>query len=875
MNQAAFSQGTPGGRIFPFLWLHGEDEATLRRYMQVIHAANLDAVCVESRPHPDFLGPRWWHDLDIILEEARNLHMKVWILDDSHFPTGYAAGALEKAPPELCRQSLVYKVLGEAETGKQLCLTRADWETCPAWTPNLMEQYTLHPETMRRFDDDRLVGVAAVQLDGAGLLDLTGQLRGGNLTFTAPPGRWRVYALRLTRNRGPHRNYINMMCRASCKVLLDTVYEAHWQHYAADFGRTIAGFFSDEPEIGNGHLYESGKRFWEVEDQAWSAEIEAELRAAWGEQFVCNLPLLWERQHDPRAAARVRLAYMNAVTRTVQRDFSWQIGDWCHEHGVEYIGHLIEDNNQHLRCGSSLGHYFRGLSGQDMAGIDCIGGQVLPGGEWDGPYGPMGEHRSGLFYHYVLGHLGSSLAAIDPRKQGRCLCEIFGNYGWEEGVRLEKYLTDHFLVRGVNRFVPHAFSPKAYPDPDCPPHFYAGGHNPQYRHFGALMRYMNRMTELFDGGHRVAPAAILYNAEGDWTGDAMPLEAVAQPLADAQIDYDVIPLDVFTDRERYQTRLGEGLQVNTQTYRALLIPGCDWLPGSLAAVLPELAAAGCRVFFVGRRPACIDPAGDSAFAVAPVVDAGDLVSALDALRTVRLEPASGRVRCMRYQVESERYLLINEGSQPYTGRVWIPSQGTCYARNAWAGRLEKLPAAPADGGTALEVTLYPGHSLVIEFGTPAAPPQPPICPGGRVQTLDRWVRSTCRAIDYPAFGNAKPIRLPDPLAQEEPTFSGFARYECAVNGTGEKTVLEITDAYEGVEVFVNRQSLGIQIAPPFRYDLTPYLRQGENKLAIEVATTLERENAGLPDLIRTYLGLGPKRPTCPSGINGSVRLWRQ
>ena len=123
-------------------------------------------------------------------------------------------------------------------------------------------------------------------------------------------------------------------------------------------------------------------------------------------------------------------------------------------------------------------------------------------------------------------------------------------------------------------------------------------------------------------------------------------------------------------------------------------------------------------------------------------------------------------------------------------------------------------------------------------------------PQAFMQTLDRWIRSTCRAIDYPAFGNAKPIRLPDPLAQEEPTFSGFARYECAVNGTGEKTVLEITDAYEGVEVFVNRQSLGIQIAPPFRYDLTPYLRQGENKLAIEVATTLERENAGLPDLIR-------------------------
>lgn len=35
----------------------------------------------------------------------------------------------------------------------------------------------------------------------------------------------------------------------------------------------------------------------------------------------------------------------------------------------------------HARTGSSLGHYFRGLSGQDMSGIDDIGGQVLPQGE--------------------------------------------------------------------------------------------------------------------------------------------------------------------------------------------------------------------------------------------------------------------------------------------------------------------------------------------------------------------------------------------------------------------------------------------------------------------------------------------------------------
>jgi len=40
-----------------------------------------------------------------------------------------------------------------------------------------------------------------------------------------------------------------------------------------------------------------------------------------------------------------------------------------------------------------------------------------------------------------------------------------------------KLFTDHMLVRGINHFMLHAFSPKDS-DEDCPPHFYARGENP-------------------------------------------------------------------------------------------------------------------------------------------------------------------------------------------------------------------------------------------------------------------------------------------------------------------------------------------------------------------------------------------------------------
>lgn len=73
--------GSYENHIFPFFWQHGEDEKTLREYMKVIDEANCHAVCIESRPHPDFCGKKWWEDMDIILDEARKRNMKVWIVD--------------------------------------------------------------------------------------------------------------------------------------------------------------------------------------------------------------------------------------------------------------------------------------------------------------------------------------------------------------------------------------------------------------------------------------------------------------------------------------------------------------------------------------------------------------------------------------------------------------------------------------------------------------------------------------------------------------------------------------------------------------------------------------------------------------------------
>ena len=70
---------------------------------------------------------------------------------------------------------------------------------------------------------------------------------------------------------------------------------------------------------------------------------------------------------------------MDEMTGLVRTCFSGQLGSWCEAHGVEYIGHIIEDDNAHTRMACSIGHYFREMEGQHMAGIDVVHHQIVPG----------------------------------------------------------------------------------------------------------------------------------------------------------------------------------------------------------------------------------------------------------------------------------------------------------------------------------------------------------------------------------------------------------------------------------------------------------------------------------------------------------------
>ena len=74
----------------PLFWLHGDANETRERlegYLEKVAEGGNGCFTAESRPHSDWLGPRWYKDLDICLSHARTTgaHLPVAALVDQFY----------------------------------------------------------------------------------------------------------------------------------------------------------------------------------------------------------------------------------------------------------------------------------------------------------------------------------------------------------------------------------------------------------------------------------------------------------------------------------------------------------------------------------------------------------------------------------------------------------------------------------------------------------------------------------------------------------------------------------------------------------------------------------------------------------------------
>ncbi len=841
--------GGEGNCLLPFLWMHDGHHEELPQLVRQVYDSGARALCVESRPHEGFAGQSWWDDMDVVLAEAEKLGMKVWILDDKHFPTGFANGMIAEKYPERRMWHLTEDHVDVVGPARDIAILLRDRVRSDDDDDVLLGAYAF-----RRADEGETLDSEAI--------DLTAHIHGRYLYWDVPAGVYRIFTLYKTRRGELHKNYIHMIDAESVKVLIEAVYEPHYAHYARYFGNTIAGFFSDEPSFGNKQIGHNTGAV-SIYDQRlgqqglplpWSEEAYELLCGKLGGEALSRLPALWFPQNG--LETEVRVAYMDVITDLWRRHFSMQLGEWCRERGVEYIGHIIEDMNAHARLTYSGGHYFRSLDGQDMAGIDVVLHQIIPGL-------PHHIHAASLagnavdpeFFDYVLARLAASHSHIQPRMKNRAMCEIFGAYGWAEGLPMMKHLMDHMLVRGINRFVPHAFSPK-YPDPDCPPHFAAGGLNPQFSAFARLMKYTNQTVHLLGEGEETVSAAILYHAEAEWSGrDYMLMQKPARALYDAQLNYDFLPIDAIL--EKGAVREG-ALCVEKMRYPLLIVPYAAWLPETFLEKAAELERQGMKLVFVDGRPE-----GFEGGMAVPLDELAGYVRSLGA-QDISLETPFPLLRFLHVRREgTDVFMLVNESmSEAFEGTVCLPVAGEGVRIDLQLDEVSKVP------GGRLPMKLERGQSVLLVYGGAfdGLENTKEYEPCGPLEA--RWTLSVKPALPGGEYSEPHTIdalcNLTGPKG--DPAFSGWMRYETEFEAPAGAAAIDLGVVGECVHAWLNGADLGERYDLPYRFDLSAALRPGRNQLKLEISNNLVHQHM---DRFSQFIQINP------SGLLGPVTLLRR
>lgn len=829
-----------GSYILPFFWQHGDSQELLLKEIAAIEKSGAKEFCVESRVYNEFCEDKWWCDFGFILEEAKKRNMRVWLLDDKRFPTGFANGSLEKHP-ELKKKHIRITFVDVAgpKPNSALILPKIDNDN----------EKLINVVAFRRCDDNEyLCG------EPSGLLN---NLNDGLIIFDIPEGFYRVFFLIETTLGNARYNMIDMLNPDSCKLQLEAVYEPHYKHFKEYFGNTFRGFFSDEPCFGNEAGYVDSVLGKEDMLIPISDELIDILACRLNNDVECILnilPILWQK-HE-RIMHEIRYNYMDAVSYLYKRNFSDLLGNWCREHGVMYIGHIIEDNNLHMRLGAGVGHFFRALSGQDMSGCDIVLNQMVPGFNDHTHIAPIAAKMANPeFFRYALAKLAVSDSHLDPKKKGRAICEIFGAFGWAEGVPMMKSLADHFLVSGINHFVPHAFSNR-YPNPDCPPHFYIGGMNPQFDMFSKMTKYMQRMCHLLYGGKHVNNVAVLYNCEAEWcSGDYDLFQKVSKILLQNQIDFDFVPSDYLDD----VSFDNGGFTINGETFKTIIVSRSSVLPEVLMMKLKKLSDNGVEVIFCEQFPVkYADSENEVDCSGFTLVKYSKLVDELSKYRDIKTFDECKYLRY--YHVNNEGkdiYMFSNEDiNREIDTEITLTHSGEYIKYNAWDnsvlyGNVNKK---------VLKLKLQPSESCVIIFEEHGNALTDTYQEYKSVEIKPVW---NITALDENGVVFSDSTDSLYNLALKLPDFCGKVVYETTISLDSVPERISLGNVGEIATLYVNGKKCTDELYYPYAFDVKGKCVVGENKIVAEVITNLGYRDR---DYFSSFLSLPP------IGMIGPVKL---
>ena len=463
-------------------------------------------------PLPAYLSKEYFDQLREVLDYSKETGRKVILYDE----IGYPSGVTNYSTPEKYYRQLLEKK-EEMVVGSKAF------------------QETITPE-------GTLMAVVAMNTVSKERVDLTPMLKNNVLSWNVPAGNWKLMTFNCVTAKASggeldYRRAINYLEPEAVNWFVDRVYKPHAIEVGNYFGNTMIHTFFDDVGIFD-------------EEKTWTSKFNEKFKALYGKNPAIYYPALWENiGHETDAA---RIAFFDTRAELLADGFPKIVTDWGNKNNIQVSGHC--PGNYDPQPVDMNGDPFKFYRAQPIPLVDVI-------------------------FAYPTGRDGFKLVSdgADYYDKPIVAAETFSSFsppGKTAGYRriMELY------TRGINRIM--------------------GSGLPRADVSGAktdFAEWVGRLSMMLQGGKRVSEIAIFYpiadlealyrfdapeyTKEMRW-GTFVPYDCDFQAvgemlLGEVHRDFTFVHPDfLLSDKIKIKgTTLELENKVNSQTYKALILPG--------------------------------------------------------------------------------------------------------------------------------------------------------------------------------------------------------------------------------------------------------------------------------------------------------------
>lgn len=533
-------------RSYPFWsWNDKLSVNEIKEQIDAFDAAGIGGFFMHSREglETEYLGDEWEECVKAAVAQAKEKGMYSWIYDEDRWPSGAAGGRVTACGDQNRAKAIVVhpgEIIFQENTAGVFYLCAGDG------------QY-------QKLENDQ----QAVSYPIDQICSFTVEI--------SQPSEW-------FNNDAPADN-LNPDC---VRDFIRITYEKYDQWVGTEFGETVGGVFTDEPNFCDRRaVYPKGKGYI-----PFTTGLENQFMTQYGYSLFDVIPELF---FDFEHSFSVRHDFWRLLSRQFTESYTRQIYHWCDQHHARFTGHFLYENDLGwaTRMGGAVMLHYRHLH---MPGVDMLCRQT-------------DEYLTVLQCVSVGRQLGRNYI----------ISEMYGCTGWDFDFEGQRWIGDWQFALGVNLRCQHLalYSIKGCRKRDFPPCF---NYNTNWWHKNHLMEdYFARLTTALSEGECEKPILVLHPqstawgllgtdiTRGEWNQDSHDLKVnqYGYQLNDFLKNLSLHQIDFDLGDEQIMEELGavEGpvLRVGKAAYRCVVIKYCQTLLSSTVKLLEQFLDLGGTV----------------------------------------------------------------------------------------------------------------------------------------------------------------------------------------------------------------------------------------------------------------------------------------